>query len=150
MVYKLVTAKGPIFIILFYAFIAFFLTINDSGFSKTWSIFLMIFCIVSFYIKTEFIINQDNMNYKIRILHFVFFEKKLSPSDLNKIVFNRYGWAMNGASLKLYKGLNLRIVHFLPEDVMLQLETFAINNNVSISKSKDYLLLERREKNRQE
>lgn len=82
------------------------------------------------------------------IFHFTVFQRNLSPTDINKVVFKRYGWATKGATLKLHKGFNIRIVQFTPNDVTTQLEKFAINNTISITKSKDYLLLERREKYR--
>ncbi|WP_419962443.1 hypothetical protein [Psychrobacillus sp. BM2] len=146
MVYRLITAKSPMIIYLFVGII--FLVINngESGVLAFLSILLIIFSFIGFNTKTEFIISQEELNYKIMIHGFKAFHKKLFSADIDKVLFKRYGWATKGATIKLNKGLNLRIVQFTPKDVMLQLETFAINNNVSISKSKDYLLLERREK----
>ena len=125
-----------------------FLIINngESGVLAFLSIMLIIFSIIGFSTKTEFIVSQDKLDYVIRIYHYKVFHKKLSPGDIDKIVFKRFGWATKGASLKIHKGINLRIVQFIPKDVMHELENFALNNNVTISKSKDYLLLERREK----
>lgn len=146
MVYKLVTAKSPIFLVLAYGMFFFFLSIGESGVSIFWSIFLLLFGVISFFIKTKFIINQDNLNYQTMIFRFTVFQRNLSPTDINKVAFKRYGWATKGATLKLHKGFNIRIVQFTPNDVTTQLEKFAINNTISITKSKDYLLLERREK----
>ncbi|WP_277585212.1 hypothetical protein [Psychrobacillus antarcticus] len=146
MVYKLVTQKSPMFMVLIFGVSLFFISIGESWINSILSILLIIFSIISFSTKSEFIINQDKLDYVIRSYHYKVFHKKLFPDDIDKIVFKRYGWATKGASLKVHKGLNLRIVQFIPKDVMLQLETFAVNNNISINKSKDYLLLERREK----
>lgn len=148
MVYKLITAKSPIFLVLAYGLFFFYLSIGESGVSKFWSIFLLLFGVICIFIKTKFVINQDNLNYQTMVFRFTVFQRNLSPAEINKVVFKRYGWATKGATLKLHKGLNIRIVHFTPNDVTTQLERFAINNTISISKSKDYLLLERREKYR--
>jgi len=145
MVYKLVTAKSPMVMYLFVGIIFLITNNGESSILSFISILLILFIITTFNLKTEFIINQEELNYVIKIYGFNFFHKKLSSADIDKILFKRFGWATKGAILQLHKGINLRIVQFIPKDIMLQLETFAINNNVTISKSKDYLLLERRE-----
>lgn len=115
MVYKLVTAKSPIFLVLAYGMFFFFLSIGESGVSIFWSVFLLLFGVISFFIKTKFIINQDNLNYQTMIFRFTVFQRNLSPTDINKVVFKRYGWATKGATLKLHKGFNIRIVQFTPQ-----------------------------------
>lgn len=132
--------------VLIFGISLFFISISESRINAFLSILIIIFSIIGFSTKSEFIISQNRLDYVIRSYHYKVFHKKLSPGDIDKIVFKRYGWATKGASLKVHKGINLRIVQFIPKDVMHELENFALNNNISISKSKDYLLLERREK----
>lgn len=146
MVYKLVTTKIPLDIAILVGTLLFFISYDESVVLACYSILVIIISIIGFSTKSEFIISQDKLDYVIRIYHYKVFHKKLSPDDIDKIVFKRYGWVTKGASIKVQKGLNLRIVQFIPKDVMHDLENFALHNNVSFSKSKDYLLLERREK----
>ncbi|QST00976.1 hypothetical protein IMZ31_05235 [Pontibacillus sp. ALD_SL1] len=45
--------------------------------------------------------------------------------------------------IKTKKGLPVRIIHFTPDDVYTDLADFANKHNLSVYKSKDYLILDR-------
>ena len=146
MKYRLVTAKSPLVLGILVGIVFLFINNGESGATVFFSFLLLIIGLIGFKARTEFVISQDELNYILSIFGFILFHKKLSSSDIDQISFKRFGWFTKGAILKLHKGINVRIVQFIPKDVMFQLENFAINNDVSIIKSKDYLLLERREK----
>ena len=48
-----------------------------------------------------------------------------------------------GAIVRTEKGLNIRVIHFNPDTVCVDLEHFANENNVSVNKTRDYKILER-------
>jgi hypothetical protein len=55
----------------------------------------------------------------------------------------RIGWNTKGAIIQVKKGFNIRVVNFTPNNVFFNLIDFANENGISISKTKDYLILEK-------
>jgi hypothetical protein len=57
--------------------------------------------------------------------------------------FKRVGWATKVAIIQVEKGLNIRVVNFVPKNVFVVLIDFANKHDISISKTKYYLILEK-------
>lgn len=65
---------------------------------------------------------------------------------MKQLTFKRVGWSTQCAVIQTKHILNLRIIHFTPEDVFQELALFNQRNGIPINKSKDYSLLEKVEK----
>ena len=57
--------------------------------------------------------------------------------------FKRIGWAKKCVIIKNEKGFSFRIINFNPNKIYLELFNFAKEYGIPISKSKDYLILEK-------
>jgi len=143
MIYKARNPKAPLLILILISMLSSFVNFDSYKGLAYFSILLFVFYISILFTTYEFKINEDELNYQVKIFGFVIIQKKISSANINQVVFKRYGWATKGAIVRLHKGLNLRIIQFNPKDVMQQLESFAITHNVSLIKSKDYLILEK-------
>ncbi len=112
-----------------------------------WLIYLqmvLVICIIgSLFIKYIFEIKEGYLTYQIIFFGWPLYKKVIDPNQINGIKFKRVGWASKCAVIQVRKGINIRIFHFAPENVYIDLLDFAYKNDISIAKSKDYLLLER-------
>lgn len=107
------------------------------------SIFVCMFNILVILIQFKLRIEEKYFSYQIVLLTFPIYEKVVYPNQIIQMNFKRYGWMTKGVLIRTLKGFNIRIVGFEPKDhVIEELLQFAIENDISISKSKDYLLLE--------
>ncbi|MFF2753041.1 hypothetical protein ACFVR1_04685 [Psychrobacillus sp. NPDC058041] len=143
MVYKATSQRNILLILLTIAILMLIINIGEYHVQKYISILLSIFCFVGLFTTYEFEIKEDELNYKTLLFVFTVFQKKLYSADIYHVTFKRVGWATKGAIIRLHRGINIRIIQFNHKDVMSQLETFSLNNNVPVIKSKDYLVLEK-------
>ena len=67
----------------------------------------------------------------------------LTSEKIKKIKFGRIGWTTKNAVVKVRRGFNFGVAHFFSEQLIEELEEFALANNIEIQKTKDYLLLEK-------
>jgi hypothetical protein len=51
------------------------------------------------------------------------------------------GWAQKGAIIKTKEGFNIRVFRFKPKDVYDDLADFAIKTSITVTNTKDYLIL---------
>ncbi|MDI2587411.1 hypothetical protein OR571_09920 [Psychrobacillus sp. NEAU-3TGS] len=110
------------------------------------SILLGLFIIITFSINYTFNFLDEYLMYEVSFKSICIYKRVLYPSHLKKIAFKRYSWATPGALIHTKKGLNLRLVLFSSNKIFYELLTFANKHDIPISKTKDYLLLERRSK----
>ncbi len=71
------------------------------------------------------------------------YRKVVYTHQITKMKFKRVGWATKAAIIQVEKGLNIRVVNFVPNNVFVDLIDFANKYDISISKTKDYLILEK-------
>ena len=102
---------------------------------------LMIF--VTIMIRFKFTIHDGFLTYQVLLFKWPIYTKVIKPSHIMQIKFKRVNWVSQGAVIQLKKGLNVRIVHFVPDDVLDNLLLFADENGIEIDKTRDYLILER-------
>lgn len=147
MVYKATTQRNMLLILLMIAILMLIINIgiyNGEYQGQTFIlIFLSIFCFFGLFTNYEFEIKEDELNYKTLLFEYTIFHKKVNSADIHQITFKRVGWATKGAIIRLHRGINMRIIQFEPNDVMSHLETFTLSNDVTVIKSKDYLVLEK-------
>jgi hypothetical protein len=63
--------------------------------------------------------------------------------QIKSMKFKRIGWAQKCVIIKNEKGFNFKIANFNPNNIYKDLVDFAKEYDIPISKSKDYLILER-------
>lgn len=117
--------------------------INFSNGLLYFQISLVIFILLSIFIKFEFEIDDGYLTYQIFFLSIPIYKKVLYPKQIIQMKFKRIGWNNKGVIIHVKKGVNIRVVNFSSNSVFIDLINFANKNNISISKTKDYLILEK-------
>ncbi|WP_079505678.1 hypothetical protein [Mesobacillus jeotgali] len=93
--------------------------------------------------EVQLTIASNQLEYKIKLFKVTVYRKILTPEKIKKIKFGRIGWATKNAVVKVRRGFNFGVAYFYSEQLISELEAFALANNVEIQKTKDYLLLEK-------
>ncbi len=106
-------------------------------------VFLMLLLV---FIHFTLRIDEGLITYQVLFLSLVIWKKELNPQQMKQLTFKRVGWSTQCALIQTKHILNLRIIHFTPEDVFQELALFNQRNSIPINKSKDYSLLEKVEK----
>ncbi|WP_099157517.1 hypothetical protein [Virgibacillus ndiopensis] len=106
-------------------------------------VLLCLFIVASFFLQYRLNINENSLSYQIALLNIPIYKKEISADQIKRFNFKRYSWSTRGAIIQLERGMNIRIIAFTPIQVYKKLVDFANTNNVSISKSKDYHILEK-------
>ena len=105
---------------------------------------LCVLIFVTIMIRFKFTIHDGFLTYQVFLfLNRPIYTKVIKSSNINKIKFKRVNWATKGAVIQPQKGFNIRIIYFLPGDVLDVLLQFADENGIEIDKTRDYLILER-------
>ncbi|EPD53270.1 hypothetical protein HMPREF1210_01001 [Paenisporosarcina sp. HGH0030] len=120
--------------------------ITGFNFSKGllyFQIVVLVFLVVSFFIRYKFEINDGFLTYQPLFLAIPLYKKVIYPNQIIKIKFKRLGWTNKGAIIKIKKGFNIHVVNFEPDNVFIDLINFTNKNSISILKTKDYLILEK-------
>ncbi|MFJ7735082.1 diguanylate cyclase [Lysinibacillus sp. NPDC097287] len=140
--YKATTQKLLFVFLLGVDLILFFGSLGDTGFMVL-TIFLSLICVLMFFVKYEFQINEQTLLYRIQLFTFAIYVKQANAKDVQMIHFKRVSWNTRIAIVKLYKGWNMRIALFSPDAVFEELERYAERNNIAINKTKDYKILKK-------
>ncbi|MBT2640779.1 hypothetical protein J7I80_00895 [Bacillus sp. ISL-41] len=93
--------------------------------------------------QIQLTITPDYLEYKIKFFKFTIYRKLLTPDNIKKIKFGRIGWSTKNAVVKVRRGCNFSVGYFHSEQLINELEEFALANNIEIQKTRDYLLLEK-------
>lgn len=104
---------------------------------------LCVFVFVTIMIRFKFSIHDGYLTYQVLLLKWPIYTKVIKSSHIMKIKFKRVNWVSKGAVIQLKKGFNIRIIYFVPDDVLGNLLQFADENDITIDKTRDYLILER-------
>lgn len=121
-------------------------SIRVEDFSK-WVQFVQIIVAISIFIallvefKVE--IDKDFLTYQILWFQLEIYKKRVHYHEIKSMKFKRIGWAKKCVIIKNEKGFNFRIVNFYPSTIYLDLSNFAKENGIPVSKSKDYIILEK-------
>jgi hypothetical protein len=117
--------------------------INTPNWLLYLQILLVVVIVLSIFIQFKFKIDEHHLTYQIMFLSMSIYRKGLNPEQIIQIKFKRIGWSTKGACIQVKKGFNIRILHFNPDNVLLDLIDFANANGICIPKTKDYLILEK-------
>lgn len=105
-------------------------------------LFVVVLIFLSF-LRIQFQISEENLIYEVLILKFPIVSRKISVAQIDHIIFKRTGWARRSAVVCVKKGLNIRLIEFEPKQICGDLESFAIQHQIKMEKTKDYQLLEK-------
>jgi hypothetical protein len=129
--------KNILFAILF---ISVFVLPNFNWFIK---IPFTFFALVIILHQVQLTITSDRLDYKIKLFKLTIYRKILTPDNIKKIKFCRIGWSTKNAVVKVRGGFNFGVAYFYSEQLIGELEEFALANHIEIQKTKDYQLLEK-------
>jgi hypothetical protein len=96
-------------------------------------ILLFVFILVAVFITYKFRIDEGSITYQILLFTLPIYKKVVYPDQIIQVRFKRVGWGTKGAIIQIEKGLNIRIILFVPETIFEELETFAIENSIAVS-----------------
>lgn len=106
-------------------------------------ILFSIFILATFFVNYEFKIGEGSLTYRILIFKFTVYKKIVNYEQIDSIKFKRTDFGEKCAIVKHNRGLNFRIFKFYPDKIYDDLIDFADEFNIPISKTKDYLILEK-------
>jgi hypothetical protein len=141
-VYKAKTQRGILGLFL----IITVTSISIKDFSNRWiylQIGVIVFILLSFFMEFSFKIDEGFLIYQLLFMAIPIFKKVVSPNQIIRMKFIRVGWMSKGAIIQVKKGFNIRVIHFSPDNVLVELNEFANKNNISISETKDYRILDK-------
>ena len=106
-------------------------------------LFVLVFQLTVLCIKYSFSIEKDKVIYTMFFLSYPIYQKKVSPSQIKKVIFKRVNWKTKLAVIKLHKGISIRITLFKPDSIFNELMTFCEKNDIQYEKTRDYKILEK-------
>ena len=106
-------------------------------------IVLQIFIVIGLFIEYELKLDDDHLTYRMSLFRINFYKKRITPKQIKQIKFVRVGWLSKGAIIKVEKGFNIRVTHYTPKTVIAELLNFANKNEISILKTRDFVILEK-------
>ena len=108
-------------------------------------IILIAFILLCLFIQFQFKIVEGSLSFETLIFAIRVYRKEVLPSQIVEMKFKRVGWGRKCVVVQTNKGLNLRIVNFYPEKIYIDLIDYAKQYDISLSKTRDYLILEKLE-----
>jgi hypothetical protein len=88
-------------------------------------------------------INEGYLTYQIQLFNLTVYKKVVHHQNIKRMKFKRIGWAQKCVMIKSEKGFPIKIANFNPNIIYQDLIDFATVYDIPISKTKDYLILER-------
>ncbi|WP_112180453.1 hypothetical protein [Paraliobacillus zengyii] len=102
-----------------------------------------IFILATVFIKFRFKIVEDSLNFKILLFKFIVYKRNVDHKQIDSMKFKRSGWGKRCVIVKNHKGFNFKIFNFYPIKVYSDLIDFANAYSIPITKTKDYVTLEK-------
>ncbi|MGE8078770.1 hypothetical protein [Peribacillus loiseleuriae] len=106
-------------------------------------ILLTVFILVAIFIQFKFKIDDGYLTYQILFLTMPIYKQVIYPNQIIQMKFKRSSWVTKGVIIQVKKGFSIRVVNFVPHNLFADLIDFANEYGISISKTKDYLVLEK-------
>jgi hypothetical protein len=88
-------------------------------------------------------IKEGFFTYQIQLFNITLYKKVVHHHEIKRMKFKRIGWAQKCVMIKNEKGFPIKIANFNPNNIYPDLIDFATVYDIPITKSKDYLMLER-------
>lgn len=122
-------------------------TIYVGNYSKGSLIFqtsATVFTFLSFFLRYRLEINEEVITWQSRIFSIPLYKRVIVPERIKKIKYKRVGWATKSAVIQVRRGINIPILKFNPSSVYMDLIDFAQKHSIEVTKTKDYLILEKK------
>lgn len=94
-------------------------------------------------IRFKFKIHDDHLVYQLLLFNKPIIKKEIYPDQINQLKFIRVGWSKKAAIIKVNKGINIRLAVLEPQKAYEHLIQFTDKYDITVFKTKDYLILER-------
>ncbi|NLP49877.1 hypothetical protein [Bacillus sp. RO1] len=91
----------------------------------------------SYFIRYQIKLDETKVLYEIQFLGRTFYSRKITASDIRKIVFKRVGWSARGAFIYTDKLFPIRLINFKPDNMYDQLHLFGKKNGISVISQED-------------
>lgn len=130
-------------VLLFIYFIGALFTSRDYPIMYYFLIPFSLFILATIFINFKFKILEGSLTFQILIFTFLVYEKEVDPKRIDSMIFKRIGWGKKCVIVKNNIGFNFRISNFDPEIIYNDLLAFANAYSIPITKTKDYLILEK-------
>jgi hypothetical protein len=115
----------------------------SSNFNKFFQFLLPITLVLISLLRFHLILSSHQIEYKITISNMTIYRKILTTENIKKIKFGRIGWKTKNAVVKVRRSFNIGVAYFYSEQLIAELEEFALANHIEIQKTRDFLLLEK-------
>ncbi|UOQ48746.1 hypothetical protein MUN88_00870 [Gracilibacillus caseinilyticus] len=97
-------------------------------------------------IRFKFEIQEDHLVYQVFLFKKSFIKREIYPDQVKQLEFIRAGWAKKAAILYVHTGRNIRLAVLEPSEAYEHLMEFAEGHDISIAKTDEYLILEKKQK----
>lgn len=114
-----------------------------SNFNRFFQLLIPIALVIIIYLRFHLSFATHQIEYKITISNITIYRKILTSKNIKKIKFGRIGWTTKNAVVKVRGGFNFNVAYFNSEQLIHELEEFALTNHIEVKKTKDYQLLEK-------
>ncbi|MHA6261385.1 hypothetical protein ACXYMX_16095 [Sporosarcina sp. CAU 1771] len=145
MVYNAKTQRGPLVVIFLILLVVLILSLRNGG--GSWMLYLHIpftlLVLAAIFINFGFKISNGVLKFQIRIFTLPIYAKEINHEEIDGLKLTRVGWKKKCAVVQNRKGLNFRILAFNPESIFNDLIAFATDYKIPITKTKDYIILEK-------
>jgi hypothetical protein len=142
MEYKIRPHRYPIVMTIIFV-LSMNIVVDYFGGSSSLYILVLLVAVVFALIRFKFNIHEENLVYEILLFNKSIVKQRIFPEDINQLKFSRVGWAKKAAKIKVNKGINVRLAVLEPPKAYDHLIEFAKKHDITIVKSKDFLILER-------
>ncbi|HWL11903.1 MAG TPA: hypothetical protein VNQ57_02855 [Ureibacillus sp.] len=113
---------------------------------QNWALFIRIAVSIAVVLlallRFKLYIEESKLTYEITLYKLSLYKRRIAPNQIKNIKFIRVGWAQKAAIIQVKKGFNIRVINFKPT-VYPKLIAFAKKHSISITKTNEYLLLEK-------
>ena len=145
MIYNAKTQRGPLIIIFLILLVVLIFSITNGG--SSWILYFhipfTILVLTAIFINFGFKISNGVLKFQIRIFTLAIYNKEVNHEQIDGIKLTRVGWKKKCAVVQNQNGLNFRILAFNPEFIFNDLIEFANDYKIPISKTKEYVILEK-------
>jgi len=133
------------FIIIMTIIFTLFMNVVVDYFGGSSSHYLLVLLIAVLFalIRFRFNIHEEDLVYEILIFNKSIVKQRIFPKDIIQMKFTRVGWAKKAVKIKVNKGIDVRLAVLEPPIAYDHLIDFAKKHDITIVKTKDYLILER-------
>lgn len=142
MVYNLIPQRLPV---LSTIFLVILWNVINNYFGTSVSLFLifLLLAVSLGSVRFKFKINDDHLVYQMLFFKKSILRKNIYSNQIIQFKFIRVGWAKKGAIIKVNKGFNFRLTILQPQTAYDDLINFSNKHDITVLKTKDYILLEK-------